>query len=181
MSYQPSEESQMVYCDKCGNEILVPIIKQKHRPKGSGSDYTVQNLHEDHRNALLAMGSLGATDIYHRKTLKAITKEFAELKLPFPVRNGIGGRLSELANINLQFVAWYSPKKSEKTDDNPTWRNCKLAGWYMKERGMQFYQKKLDYINGQFIEITDNPAWRLDQVLWENGFPSKRLVPVIEK
>ena len=151
----------------------------KHMKKGSGSDYTVNNLHEDHRNALLAMGSLGALDIYHRKTLKAITKEFAELKLRFPVRNGIGGRLSELANINLQFVAWYSPKKTDMTDDNPTWRNNKLAGWYLKERGVQFYQKKLDYINGQFIqtEPQDNDAWRLDQVLWENGHKSERIVP----
>ena len=172
-------EGQQVFCPHCGHDFTAPVETFRHAQRGSGSAYTIDHLTEDHELALKALFNLGAKDALTRKPLKAVGNYIFAQYNKLLARNGVGGRLSELQNINIQFVRSY-PNKIDRVDDNPTFRSTgRWQGWYLTRLGLDYIHNKITVINGEIknMEIGDTlSAFAFGTLKVENGKAVEREV-----
>ena len=173
---EPELIYQSFFCDHCGRENKVLVPKRKHAQKGRGADYTIRNINDSHDVVLKALDYLGATTVFKRVHIREISKRVRDMGFKYP-RTTLDRALSELMNINIEAVGWYSPKKTEMTDPNPEWRNNKTAGWYLRERGINYSLHRWTWLDSKPVQITEAEMladFMPARVVYEHGSSADR-------
>lgn len=170
-------DGQVFYCSNCGTPNLQPVEVRTHAKRGSGSTtYVIKNLNKSHKNALVALFNLGASNLDQRRALPDICAEIKRFSGRFPNRNGVGGRLSELQRI--EFVKCYS--KVQVTDEEiPEYRDQgSFSGWYLQNLGLRWCRGSIQYTNQEIKESNENR--KVVKTLWENGHAVNREEVIVE-